>query len=139
MKKLLIVMLMIFLPVIAEAGTEYHAQLLFAPPHNEPAFRNDYGGVSRYVVDLGGTAQSRRFKIDYALRLHGQNQWKNRETVGNGLDAWSGSDWSVDRWVRVHTIKVTIPIASRISIVTESVMGDLPYYHLFGFRFEGKL
>jgi hypothetical protein len=76
-----------------------------SPPHNEPVVGNR---VARYRLQVAPHLDTRWLRYKLQANAWGVNRWQLTDVVGSGLEAWSGSDWSVEEWrfSLLHRIEV---------------------------------
>jgi hypothetical protein len=85
-------------PVCSEAvKTDFYLQwnATFAPPHNDPVVGDR---VARYRVQVEPNLEIGWLRYRLRFNAWGVNRWQSVDKVGGGLDSWSNSDWSVEKW-----------------------------------------
>lgn len=91
--------------------------LTFAPPHNEPVVGDR---VARYRLYLDPEWRGEYVRFATPITIWGVNTWQPSKVVGHGSEAWSNSDWSVE--------KVRVAITPRLEIGSQRLHFYTEYY-----------
>jgi len=88
------------------------------PPHNEAVVA---GKVARYRLQATPSVEFKYFKYSLQVDAWGVNTWQPSSVVGNGIQNWDQSDWSVEEW-RLSTLQRVQVGSSQLHLYVEAYM-----------------